>query len=897
MGDKIKVAGYSKKVTYDYGNIQYRDFNPDLVGLQFTTNGGDSLFTMGNFSITTNLDPKLDKNFITGKYGQFLTLDDLDLTVEESQSILNNNTGTILNLDNTKLKNYALFGSMTEYVRVSLENIITKWPAALYAVTLVNIDGFDYNVNTYEDYYYDSLINESTFKINTSHLSNPYEINFLTNGTIIDTFNETNDLRNLTINYDSYVILNKFGEEYPVIGFTGSTYLVNDYLHFKVKGNVFTGNVTTNNVNFHIKPKKLITDTFFNELKGIEKYLLNRDNIPLYTSTFEYPMRSDSGVIMYTETKITWPVVDGYNIDFNSDAYLQYATNLLEISTNYDLTETGLMNRFLVSESISAFDTVPVHLAPEHEDTTTGQKVNKTLNVYGRSFDDFNQFIEGISFAHNVTYDKKDNLPDKYLKDLAKILGWDLVSLFGDKKLLNNFVETEDSSFSGVSVGLTPAQTDIEMWRRIILNTPWIWKSKGARKSIEFFLNFMGVPKGLISFNEYIYKAKAPINMDIFLDILLNNNIDDDLSLYPIDSDGYPKPLSNSDDIYFQGNGLWFRETGGANSTRDITTGNNPHAGPYDGGDAYIQQFRKIIPNFSAITLDVSNETINSNNLFLNYKQGDITSYDGVAYIDILNQDNEDVSKCVVYEAEFIKDPMPTPVETSCGCPCEGEDDILSVCLDKTKTSGESKVCDNLKSNYNDSDSGFKVGEFEVYNRDKELVGTKNTVYFTKECCTALGGKPNLYESMWINGLQSLSNGVYNRTKGYVCCTTNTCSCKIACDWSTYDRNNGVMLDFIRIPENSGNYYIRFKTLSGYGSDIVVSPDGSNCPSSHSVAVGNITDPFSGELGFGCRLTERAISNINTSKTELLKLFEARRLGTIGCCDLLPPTNTKSLYE
>ena len=46
MAKKVKVAGYSKEVTYN-GNIQYRNFDPDLVGLQFAANGGTSLFTIG----------------------------------------------------------------------------------------------------------------------------------------------------------------------------------------------------------------------------------------------------------------------------------------------------------------------------------------------------------------------------------------------------------------------------------------------------------------------------------------------------------------------------------------------------------------------------------------------------------------------------------------------------------------------------------------------------------------------------------------------------------------------------------------------------------------------------------------------------------------------------------
>lgn len=899
MAKKVKVAGYSKKVTYDYGNIQYRNFNPDLVGQQFASNGGTSLFTLGNFNITTNLDPKLDKSFITGKYSNFLTLDDLDLTLTETQALLKNNTKTSLKLDESKLKNFALFGSMTEYVRVCLESIITNWPAALYLNTLVEIDGVDYNVNTYDNYSYDIINNVSTFRVNTSFISNPYEINYLTNGTIQDTFNEANDLRNLTVNYDSYVIYYN-NEESPVIGFTGSTNLLNDYVYFKVKGNPFTGNVTTNNINFHIKPNKTIVNTFFNNLVGLEKYLLNRQIIPMYTATFEYPIRTESGVIMYTDKSITWPVIDGYNIDFNSDAYAQYAISLLDITNNYDLNETSLMNRFLVSESISSFDTVPVHLAPEHQDQSTGQKVNKTLNIYGRSFDDINQFIEGIALAHTVTYNTKDNVPDKYLKDLARVLGWDLVNIITENNLLNNYVDYAESSYSGLSIGLTPVETDLEMWRRIILNTPWIWKSKGARKSIEFLLHFMGIPRGLITFNEYIYRAKAPIDVEIFRNVLQTNNIDDDLTLYPIDDEGYPRPLPDTENMYYQGNGLWFRETGGSASTIDILYGNNPHAGPYDGGSAYINQFRNLIPNFSATTIELSNSETVQNNLFLNYNEGEITSYDGSVYVDILNQDNEDISQCIVYKADIILDPMPTTPTTDCGCPCEGNDEILSICLEKNNEKPE--TCKNLYYNFTSDETGFAVATFNQFDFKGNEIGYKETVFIDKECCTALGGKSDLYQSMWLNGLRYTDE--FMSTTGYICCKKEKCGCQVACDWTILDRtsDNPVVMSPIQIPVDSGNYFLRFKRLHGNGIDSVVTIDGSNCPAKYTTAVPNILDPYTKEIGFGCRLTPDGLNdlnNINTSRSWLLITFEARRQGvlypdsrgSIGCCEVLYPND------
>src|SRR5439155_1571167 len=127
-------------------------------------------------------------------------------------------------------------------------------------------------------------------------------------------------------------------------------------------------------------------------LPDFEAYLLNRQVVPIYTSSFTYPIKSDSGVLLYVTNSITWPVSDGYNIDFDSTEYVAYATKLLDISQDLDLYSSNLMVRFLVSESISAFDTTPVHLSDLDQDTS-GQKMNKALTIYGAEFDKINQFI------------------------------------------------------------------------------------------------------------------------------------------------------------------------------------------------------------------------------------------------------------------------------------------------------------------------------------------------------------------------------------------------------------------------------------------------------------------------------------------------------------------------
>ena len=871
MSNKIKVSGYSKKEVFN-GNIEYRNFSPDLVGLQLSSDGGTPLFTMGNFSITTNMDPKSDKSFITNNFSQFYNLDTLNLNETQAQTLLDNNAGVILNLDKSNLKYYAQFGSFTEFVRVSLENIIINWPASLYVNPFgVTDNGSSILGLTFEDYSYDFISDTSNFKVNVNFIDNKFNINYLTNGTILDTFNETNDLRNLTINFGSYSILTD-DVEYEIIGFTGSTYISNDYIYLTVKGDVF-GTKTPNTI-YHIKPKKINEELFFNGLSNFEGYLLNRFVIPKYTSTFSYQKRSETGSILLMNTNLTWPVSDGYNIDFQSGDYISFVSKLLEIASESDLTTSNLMNRFLVSESISDFDTTPVFLSEEDLDTS-GQKVNKTLSIYGRSFDEINNYITSISFANVVSYDKKDNTPDNFLKDLAKVLGWDLVSSILEHDLLTNYVNSANSTYEGHSIGLTPVKADVELWRRLILNSPWIWKSKGTRKSIEFLLRFIGTPKGLVTFNEYIYKADGPIDVDLFVKTLSLNNLDLDLSSYPIDSDGYPRLLPDTDDLYFQNNGLWYRETGGSGSTIDILTGNNPHVGPYDGGNKYLNQLKTLIPNFSAVTLSSQTVTTDSFNLFTNYNLGEITNYTGETYVSASNLDGSDLDLLVV-NSSIIKDPKPTTPLSTCGCPYDGEDDSLSICIERI-TPPITPPCKSLVNEpVSDIENGYYVFEYYQYNQDGTLysvggVPVTNTSNFTdKECCNSLGGS-----SSYTDFYNSVTNNIES---GYVCCVNNKCGCTIACEWV-------LNVSPIQLPQNSSitNAFCEFTTLKGNGTKVVVTSDGSNCPANWTIPVANVYDPYTKLTGFGCRLTTLGLQEYDI----LTDFFNIKANGGIDdstCC-------------
>jgi hypothetical protein len=603
-----KVRVVPRSLTQNYLSRE-ADFSPNLVGLQFTD--GASLFTLGNFQVTTNLESRVPKNFsLGGQWSEYYSLDNLQINETISQILETNQLNVKLNFNKKDIKRYVYFGSFTEFVRVTLEQIIQKWKGSLY-VTPFKFGG--YSRNTVLSFSYNTGNNTSEFTIPTTTIVNNFNLQIQQSET------NSNELWDLNTNYDQYVLWFGGDKEYEVIEFTGST--VNDTnLRVKVKGNPFPGlsGYTFGAFTYHIKPNNTQVELFFKELTDFETLILDRLTTPIYTSTFNVPIKTESGSVYFIPKTQTWPISDGYNLDVTTEQYESYVQNILEMARDFDLTQTDLISRRFVSESIHEYDT-----NDGTNDEVYGMKITKLLKIYGREYDEVKKYIDGISFANVVTYDKLDNTSDNLIKIIAKNLGLDVLLTF----TTDSFNLLEDSStsseviFSGYSRTFSAKELDIELWRRIVLNAWWLFKSKGTRKVIEFFLNLFKIPECSVSLNEYVYLAENRLDIDkVYNDIIKIyqassapiNTIN--FSAYPIDSLGFPKVLPETDSNFFQMKGFWYN---GGNQSND---GNNPHSGTYDYGKQYIDNFRcfqNIKPFLTATTL-----VTDSKNYFNNYNKG-----------------------------------------------------------------------------------------------------------------------------------------------------------------------------------------------------------------------------------------------------------------------------------
>tara|TARA_R110001599_G_scaffold23120_8_gene85146 strand:+ start:19524 stop:23627 length:4104 start_codon:yes stop_codon:yes gene_type:complete len=734
----IKVIPGSITEPYKIGQ---GDFSPNLVGQQFTE--GSTLFTLGNFEITTNVKAPLSRTYNTGTFSEPYTLETLNISPQESELLSNQNITTVLNLDPDDLTKYVYFGSFHEYLRTTIEQIIVKWKGSLYVNVYIPTDTTYTPRNTVLNYTYDNINDICTFDVPITTVRNDYGLRFQNDDFTVS--NEYGDISNLNNSFKDYQISNVFGDFY-ILDFTGVTTSSN-VLTLSVKGNVWPPLMSSGfgQANYHIRPKEeILNKYFFNLLDEFDNNILNRLTEPQYTVSVQVPTPTDSGLQFLSKIRLTWPTSDGFNLDINGDKYETYITNWLNISKKMDEYKTSLITRRFITHSITEFDTDgggnPIY----------GRKVDKLLKIYGREFDEIKKYIDSIEFSRVVTYNKKDNTPDELVKMLASELGMDVLLSFFDNNLFNDVLPENSQQegygninlvpFSGYSRYLSIKEMDLELWRRLVINAWWLFKSKGHRKVLEFFLNLFGIDNCVISLDEYIYIAKERLDVQRTLGLIadyLDLGIDDlSVSDYPMDVYGFPKIPSDSNDWYYQMDGFWYN---GGNLSE---TGNNPHLGPYDYGRSYLSPLECMIEGFDGSisgttpfnTLDQIFTELDNGNI-----DNGVQNY-GTNFAEIMNSNNMISQNAIVNQAGAIDDftygDSPNSLGISFTTDFSGECNVIP-CPTQTIT------YDNGIYFFNELTPNVELTDTNIYSTffNGDLVSlVEASSLITKECCDELGG-------------------------------------------------------------------------------------------------------------------------------------------------------------
>lgn len=591
-----------------------QDFSPDLVGNQLTSRDGNSFFTFGNFNLTSNSGNISGQFLNTGEFSDVITLDTLDLSDEKSKKITEktNNLTVRLKTNPNKLTDYVYFSDARKFIEVEVTDIINKWKGGLYIRrSFINDTVTDFKYNQNKDISY--------FTLSVNVLSNPYSLTT----EIVPLLNTgEDDISFIQNSYIKYEISNEYGE-FPIISYTGNT-ATDDYIKIETKGLAWpillsTG-TTSGSFEYYLKPtKETLEELFFDNLSPFQSILMNENSLPKkYTVTLSKSSETALGQGANNQQSFTWPTSDGFNLDYVGRPYGRYLDDLIGFAGYFDTETTNIMVRKLVAEAIFEFDTPGDGINPQ-----SGQKMNKLIKIWGREFDKIKTYIDSISFANVLTYDGIENTPDELIKLMASNLGFDTIQSFSDNDLIKFFQKTSGGVFNSQQTNISLSEMDLELWRRLVINAWWLFKSKGTRKVIEFFLNLFNIDECLVSLDEIVYVAENKINYPEFVDTLLNyyGFLPDDNQLY-VDFDGYPKILPDTVDHYFQLNGFWYDGGVGPNTKPDVK-GNNPHFGPYDYGKAYFEKYTCLLTNFTPVNT-LTELNLLTFNYFTDYTLGSV---------------------------------------------------------------------------------------------------------------------------------------------------------------------------------------------------------------------------------------------------------------------------------
>ena len=653
-------------------------FSDNIVGLQTVDGGG---LTQGNFEFTTSVVEKVNRTFGVGAFAAPVNLADLNLENVLQSNRVSEQFRVYPNYDITQVLNFSMYGSLAKRLSVSVTKIINYFPASLD----IQYTMPDFTIgNTASNISYNQVNDETYLEINVDRIHNPFNINYwvsdVTNANL--SLDVTSVYRNLYQTYLDYALIIK-GVEFKVVSFQPAQTSNSGYIAFYISGSPFGVSATTSVDDFQIRPNDYIVDkTFAENFDEIEQFLLNRLVQPVYTATFQVPAQNADGQFYPNYQQVTFPKDGVWNLDIRSFLFDDYLVQLQMIAENLDSFKTNLISRFLTSGSLKEFDTM-------------GRKVEKVFQLYGRSFDQIKQYIDGLAFANSVNYNPLNDIPSELLTDLSQTLGWGsnfspitskdyLSSIFGNKNT---------PTYPGYARAQTETELNYAFYRNLILNSAYIFKSKGTRRSVEFLLNLIGAPESLVEYNEHIYLADQVVSIENFkkqFGKISGGTYVDEVpayqpgntfklrgitftgfttnptytyvnvseSDYPIDNQGYPQSPPNTESNFFQKGAGWYEQTPSHRSPQQLVINGDVYKGqntniqtqltPFSYGQEYLDVYRSfpyINDGFKLLkVIDNNKSWLSTDDKLRTSSQGNYNAY---YYVDneklVLNVKNVDI--------------------------------------------------------------------------------------------------------------------------------------------------------------------------------------------------------------------------------------------------------------
>lgn len=415
---------------------------------------------------------------------------DVNRTEEASESKV------VLKKDYNSLKDFAYYGSASDLIRGSILDIIQRFPAELYFPPESDAETIIYSGVKYYVVDNDYDINADLAWVGNKEIDNPLrylsvsitDYAFITPTTTSEMCASACNIRNREVTCEQEESGAITAE--AIITIESSNHTIYVYSKAGKKKLIYKDTFFSN---CRLRPKSELVEAFWESLDEFERVLLDRTSNPIYMSVFDTPFETNEG---YGTRKrsYTWPSKYGYNPDISSSQYYGYLDRLMSLAEYHDEFDSDNIWRSMTHEAIKNMDLTYTKvnstggIESEGLDTT---RIEPILKLYGRAYDNIKNYIDGVCYINNISYNGKNNMPDYYLTDSVANSGFEVIVV---NPTTDNTVRTP-ILYDGDISGYNASDTNIEFMRRLKLNARYLLSEKGTRKGIEDLLALFGFAK------------------------------------------------------------------------------------------------------------------------------------------------------------------------------------------------------------------------------------------------------------------------------------------------------------------------------------------------------------------------------------------------------------------
>jgi len=249
-------------------------------------------------------------------------------------------------------------------------------------------------------------------------------------------------------------------------------------------GSLVTGRA--NNIEINNRRKYEVIGTF----DDFEKWLY-------YEPTSSYFTHGVSGSFIGAQGYTITPFPKFFN---NGTYILHHSTSSLGSTWYSGLIATGSL--YDEQNSNALVNTIPQHI---REDSLNNKYV-LFVNMIGHYYDIIWSYVDAMNKRYSTEQHPRLGIPKAILPTIANSFGWELINGKESKDLWKYKLGTSSSGSyqSTGSIFTKSFENDTtEIWRRIVNNIPYIYKTKGTARSVDALLNTYGIPKTLVPIKEF----------------------------------------------------------------------------------------------------------------------------------------------------------------------------------------------------------------------------------------------------------------------------------------------------------------------------------------------------------------------------------------------------------